>query len=132
MGTVDMKVLVGGPGGGREPPFWVNGTLRASMLVQWLSRHRRGSAMRMTAVFVQPLLAAAVASGCAGPEAPAQSAIVAPPAATTAAAANPADLERAVVNGVEIRFLRRGAGAPIVFVHGGLADYREWDAVMTP
>jgi non-heme chloroperoxidase len=35
-------------------------------------------------------------------------------------------LSVARVNGVELHFLDRGAGVPIVFVHGGLADYREW------
>lgn len=30
------------------------------------------------------------------------------------------------VNGVELHYLDRGAGVPVVFVHGGLADYREW------
>jgi len=33
------------------------------------------------------------------------------------------------VNGVELHYDDRGAGAPIVFVHGGLADYREWEPV---
>ena len=30
------------------------------------------------------------------------------------------------VNGVTLHYVDRGAGVPIVFVHGGLADYREW------
>jgi pimeloyl-ACP methyl ester carboxylesterase len=29
------------------------------------------------------------------------------------------------VNGVELHYVKRGTGVPIVFVHGGLADYRE-------
>jgi pimeloyl-ACP methyl ester carboxylesterase len=33
------------------------------------------------------------------------------------------------VNGVELHYTHRGAGEPIVFVHGGLADYREWEPV---
>jgi len=28
------------------------------------------------------------------------------------------------VNGVELHYLKRGAGIPIIFVHGGLDDYR--------
>lgn len=30
------------------------------------------------------------------------------------------------VNGVELHYVDRGTGVPVVFVHGGLADYREW------
>jgi non-heme chloroperoxidase len=33
------------------------------------------------------------------------------------------------VNGVELHYLDRGQGEPIVFVHGGLTDYREWEPV---
>jgi pimeloyl-ACP methyl ester carboxylesterase len=33
------------------------------------------------------------------------------------------------VNGVELHYLDRGSGEPIVFVHGGLVDYREWGPV---
>jgi non-heme chloroperoxidase len=36
-------------------------------------------------------------------------------------------LLKAHVNGVALYYLDRGQGEPIVFVHGGLADYREWD-----
>jgi non-heme chloroperoxidase len=38
-------------------------------------------------------------------------------------------LSKARVNGVELHYLDRGQGEPIVFVHGGLADYREWGPV---
>ena len=33
------------------------------------------------------------------------------------------------VNGVDLHYADRGAGPPIVFVHGGLADYREGEPV---
>ena len=33
------------------------------------------------------------------------------------------------VNGVELHYMIRGHGQPIIFVHGGLADYREWGPV---
>jgi len=33
------------------------------------------------------------------------------------------------VNGVSLHFHERGAGAPIVFVHGSLVDFREWGPV---
>ena len=33
------------------------------------------------------------------------------------------------VNGVSLHFVERGAGEPIVFVHGSLVDYREWGSV---
>jgi pimeloyl-ACP methyl ester carboxylesterase len=29
-------------------------------------------------------------------------------------------------NGVQLHYLERGQGAPLIFVHGGLGDYREW------
>lgn len=35
----------------------------------------------------------------------------------------------ATVNGVALHYLERGGGAPVVFVHGGLSDYREWAPV---
>lgn len=34
------------------------------------------------------------------------------------------------VNDAELHYLATGSGPPIVFVHGGLADYREWLPVM--
>ncbi len=46
-------------------------------------------------------------------------------AAGTTAVQSPA-LSVAHVNGVELHFVELGSGVPIVFVHGGLADYREW------
>ncbi len=45
-------------------------------------------------------------------------------------AAQPVDtLSKAHVNGVVLHYLDRGRGEPIVFVHGGLTDYREWGPV---
>ncbi len=35
-------------------------------------------------------------------------------------------LKRVRVNGVELHYLERGSGIPVVFVHGGLVDYRRW------
>jgi non-heme chloroperoxidase len=42
--------------------------------------------------------------------------------ASVAASPEPVAVE---VNGVELHYVKRGTGAPVVFVHGGLADYRE-------
>jgi len=36
------------------------------------------------------------------------------------------------VNGVELHYVERGKGDPVVFVHGGLEDYRAWDSQMAP
>lgn len=36
---------------------------------------------------------------------------------------------KAHVNGVDLHYVDRGRGEPIVFVHGGLMDYREWAPV---
>ena len=45
-------------------------------------------------------------------------------------ASDPATLlQKARVNGVDLHYQSRGGGAPIVFVHGTLADYREWGPV---
>ena len=32
----------------------------------------------------------------------------------------------ALVNGVELHYIEMGSGAPVIFVHGGLEDYRAW------
>jgi pimeloyl-ACP methyl ester carboxylesterase len=39
-----------------------------------------------------------------------------------------ASLKIAAVNGVQLHYLESGSGVPIVLVHGGLGDYREWGA----
>lgn len=36
------------------------------------------------------------------------------------------NLRHVSVNGVQLHYTDRGEGVPIIFVHGGLADYREW------
>ena len=35
-------------------------------------------------------------------------------------------LAKVRVNGVELHYLDQGSGVPVVFVHGGLEDYRSW------
>lgn len=58
-------------------------------------------------------------------------------AADTAAPEGPAgggvaaeeSLSAVRVNGVELHYQARGRGEPIVFVHGSLVDYREWEPV---
>lgn len=37
-----------------------------------------------------------------------------------------------VVNGVELHYIERGHGEPVVFVHGALDDYRAWAAQIDP
>ncbi|HVL79759.1 MAG TPA: alpha/beta hydrolase [Sphingomicrobium sp.] len=71
---------------------------------------------------MRPLAAAGCALALTGTimHAPAATA-----AAPGAAEAQPAELPAVRVNGVELHYVQRGAGVPIVFVHGGLADYRE-------
>lgn len=39
-------------------------------------------------------------------------------------------LQTARMNGVELHYFSQGAGVPVVFVHGGLADYREFGPVV--
>ncbi|MEP6607966.1 MAG: alpha/beta hydrolase [Burkholderiaceae bacterium] len=50
-----------------------------------------------------------------------------PPAAPVTTAAKSLPIIR--VNGVKLHYQSLGTGEPIVFVHGGLVDYREWNAV---
>lgn len=63
------------------------------------------------------LLLAALVS-CAGDETPAHALVA------------DGSLRPITVNGAELHYLARGGGPAIVFVHGGLADYREWLSVM--
>jgi pimeloyl-ACP methyl ester carboxylesterase len=42
------------------------------------------------------------------------------------------DLLSIKANGVEFHFVSEGNGAPLVFVHGGLDDYRMWKEEMAP
>jgi pimeloyl-ACP methyl ester carboxylesterase len=41
-------------------------------------------------------------------------------------------LQQVRVNGVELHYLERGRGVPVVFVHGGLVDYRRWADQIEP
>jgi non-heme chloroperoxidase len=41
-----------------------------------------------------------------------------------------ASLKTAHVNGVELHYLDEGSGPPLILIHGGLGDYREWGAQM--
>lgn len=44
-------------------------------------------------------------------------------------AARTTEMQAVRINGIELHYVDRGAGVPVVFVHGGLADYREWGPV---
>ncbi len=54
-------------------------------------------------------------------------AVSAPPTKAATPVSKPLSTVR--VNGVQLHYQDRGEGEPIVFVHGGLVDYREWGAV---
>ena len=41
-------------------------------------------------------------------------------------------LQQVRVNGVELHYLDQGRGVPVVFVHGGLVDYRRWADQVEP
>lgn len=41
-------------------------------------------------------------------------------------------LKQTIVNGVTLRYLEQGTGAPVIFVHGAIADHRTWDAQRDP
>jgi pimeloyl-ACP methyl ester carboxylesterase len=36
-------------------------------------------------------------------------------------------IKKVRVNGVELHYLDKGSGIPVVLIHGGLGDYREWN-----
>jgi pimeloyl-ACP methyl ester carboxylesterase len=36
-------------------------------------------------------------------------------------------MSTATVNGVELAYTEQGQGEPVLFVHGGIGDYRDWD-----
>ena len=38
--------------------------------------------------------------------------------------------QNAKVNGVDIAYVERGRGQPVVFVHGGTGDWRTWEGQM--
>jgi pimeloyl-ACP methyl ester carboxylesterase len=44
----------------------------------------------------------------------------------------PPAVRQARVNGVNLTYLEQGEGAPIVFVHGTLSDYRAWEGQREP
>jgi pimeloyl-ACP methyl ester carboxylesterase len=52
------------------------------------------------------------------------------PAADPAQAADALQLQKVSVNGVELHYVEQGEGDPLVLVHGGLSDYREWGPQM--
>ncbi|MGH9931493.1 MAG: alpha/beta fold hydrolase [Pyrinomonadaceae bacterium] len=41
-------------------------------------------------------------------------------------------LKKVRVNGVELHYVERGRGTAVVFVHGGVEDYRTWQSQMEP
>ncbi len=45
-------------------------------------------------------------------------------------AASQSSLKKIEVNGVELHYVDQGKGVPVVFVHGGLEDYRAWQPQM--
>ncbi len=68
------------------------------------------------------LTAAALVNGCS-------SAAPVTPASNTELKGASVEPSKARVNGVVLHYVDRGRGDPVVFVHGGLADYREWEPV---
>lgn len=52
------------------------------------------------------------------------------PATVPLAATIGSDLKVANGNGVALHYVERGSGEPVILVHGGLVDYREWGGVM--
>jgi non-heme chloroperoxidase len=73
------------------------------------------------------LVVAAVLAGCSEPEPPPPNlAEVARFQASGAGMTASMVPGRAVVDGVELHYIARGTGAPVVLVHGSLADYSYW------
>src|SRR3954454_7004277 len=36
-------------------------------------------------------------------------------------------LKKIKIDGAELNYLDKGSGTPVIFVHGGMEDYRTWD-----
>jgi pimeloyl-ACP methyl ester carboxylesterase len=53
-----------------------------------------------------------------------------PPAADTAEETDTLELQSVIANGVELHYVEHGEGDPLILVHGGLSDYREWGPQM--
>jgi hypothetical protein len=51
-------------------------------------------------------------------------------AAGAAQAAEGLALQKVTVDGAELHYVEQGQGTPLVLVHGGLIDYREWEPQM--
>lgn len=45
---------------------------------------------------------------------------------------HPDQTKKVRINGVELHYLERGKGIQVIFVHGGLDDYRYWKSQMEP
>lgn len=52
--------------------------------------------------------------------------------AASAAVPDTPTLKKIQVNGVELHYLDQGRGVPVVFIHGGLVDYRRWALQVEP
>jgi hypothetical protein len=48
------------------------------------------------------------------------------PVCCLATSASAQDVQRIAVNGTELAYVETGKGDPVIFVHGGLQDYRMW------
>jgi pimeloyl-ACP methyl ester carboxylesterase len=79
-----------------------------------LPRIRRGVAKRRTRRSAAAIIIALLLSACTA----------------TARDTGDALLHRTSVNGAELHYTDRGAGAPVIFVHGGLEDYQSWSTEM--
>ncbi|RIK44642.1 MAG: hypothetical protein DCC55_01900 [Chloroflexi bacterium] len=52
------------------------------------------------------------------------------PVASNAQEESGLKLQKVVANGVELHYVEQGQGDPVILVHGGLSDYREWGPQM--
>lgn len=71
------------------------------------------------------MLGATLLAGCKPITAPSQL-----PKTATPQGEQTVKLQKVTVNEVELQYVEQGQGEPIVLVHGGLSDYREWGPQM--
>lgn len=90
-----------------------------------VNAQQRLARRRFLQLMASTTLSATLLAACKPITAPSQ-----PPVAAKPQAELNMKLQKIAVNGVELHYLEQGQGDPLVLLHDGLADYREWGPQM--